>query len=63
MEYHSVLSWCPCQGRSGSSVGLMPKETIQMDGKWDSDAAGIVGELYCSFVQGRWVISAAVAWR
>lgn len=41
----TVLSWCPCQGRGGSGVGLLPKETTQMDGKWDSDVVGIVGEL------------------
>lgn len=36
---------CRCQERGGSGIGLMPKETIQMDRKWDSDVAGIVGEL------------------
>lgn len=48
----SVLSWCYCQGRGGSGVGLMPKEIIQIDGKWDSDASGIVGELALLFKAG-----------
>lgn len=45
MGYHCVLSWCHCQGRGSSGVGLMPKEAIQMDGKWNSGVARIVGEL------------------
>lgn len=36
---------CHCQERGGSGAGLMPREAICMDGKWDSDVAGIVGEL------------------
>lgn len=60
---HCVLSWCHCQRRGGAGVGLIPKETrSQMDGEWDINIAGIVGELQCSFVQGRWVLSVASAW-
>lgn len=47
-EPRDGVSLCPFLGataKGGSGVGLRPKETIQVDGEWDSDVAGIVGEL------------------